>query len=196
LVVFAASATVPIAACQSDLPAADDEKPDVVVPDRSTTETPAEDEDEDTTLPDTPPELLPDAAPVEEDPDGGADAAIDAGACVDQPDGFQPDGATATQRCCGERLVRVNTATNCGACGIICPQGKTCGQVRVGKWGCHCSTNASCATAGYGAGSTCFTNGAGSYCNCQCPNGATTCKDVCKGGATCYDISGQNYCSY
>jgi hypothetical protein len=193
LAFVAAPAFLSIAACRSD--ALDAEDDPVRVPERRPSETSVgPEEDEDATLPGTPPELLADADLPEEDLDAGTDAPD--GSCVGKPNGFQPDGSTGSQRCCDAELVRINTATNCGACGIVCPQGRTCGQVRVGEWGCRCSTNASCVAAGYGNGATCYTTGAGSYCNCQCPGNATTCKNVCSGGATCYDISGQNYCSY
>jgi hypothetical protein len=89
----------------------------------------------------------------------------------------------------------MSSASQCGSCGAVCQSGHTCGQPVAGEWGCHCTSNAECVTAGYGGGATCYTSN-GSWCNCQCPTGAMSCGGLCSGGATCHDVSGQNYCSY
>lgn len=141
--------------------------------------------------PDDPPELP--EQPGTDDDGGVPDAGL---VCSGKADGFSYDATKPLERCCAEQAVKITTTTNCGACGIKCPAGFACGQVRTGKYGCRCATDSSCVTAGYGTGATCYSSGNGMYCNCQCPGGAGSCADKCKGGATCRDVSGQNYCTY
>src|SRR5262249_36123876 len=98
--------------------------------------------------------------------------------------------------CCGGSWVAKSSGSHCGACGVVCSGGHTCGNPVAGQWGCHCTSNAECVSDGYGSGATCYNDGTNTFCNCQCPGGATSCSGLCSGGATCHDVSGQNYCSY
>jgi hypothetical protein len=141
----------------------------------------------------------PDTAVVEQTTDPAAQVAPDAGdmtnPCAGKPDGFAYDASDPAARCCGGDEVRVDSASNCGGCGIQCGKGFKCGSPVAGQWGCECSTNPGCVAAGYGPGATCYTLNGHSFCNCQCPDGAESCTGVCRGGGTCHDVTGQNYCS-
>lgn len=133
----------------------------------------------------------PDVMVVFDDGGDAADAA-DGNPCASRPNGYPYKSGDALARCCSQVPVRVDTAANCGSCGIACGAGESCGTPVAGHPGCHCATNSQCAQAGYGAASTCYQG----YCNCQCPGGNVTCNTECKGGSICHDVSGQNYCSY
>jgi hypothetical protein len=130
------------------------------------------------------------AADVEPDGDGAVNP------CSGKANGFQYQSGDPASLCCNQTPVKTNADGNCGACGISCPSGFTCGEVVTNQWGCHCATNASCQSVGYGAIATCYDDGTNTYCNCQCPGGAATCTNQCIGGATCYNPAGQNYCGY
>ena len=98
--------------------------------------------------------------------------------------------------CCSGSCVAKASTSHCGSCGVVCGNGRACGNPVAGEYGCTCFSNAECVTDGYGSGATCYTTAVGSYCNCQCPGGALSCSGLCLGGATCHDTPGQNYCSY
>jgi hypothetical protein len=155
--------------------------------------------------PDGDPNVGPDDANTSEDfvppesgpspPDTGSDAPVSV--CAGKANGFQYKSGDPAARCCNQVAVDVSADGNCGACGIKCPSGFTCGQVVTGAWGCHCATDTSCVNAGYGTGATCYNDGTVTYCNCQCQTGSyTTCTNRCIEGAICHDVPGQNYCAY
>lgn len=149
----------------------------------------------------------PDAADADlADADAGADDAADSALpeedssppnpCLGKADGFAYAPGDEVARCCGGQPVDVNTAQNCGSCGIACGNGSTCSNPVAGQWGCTCTTDEACAGKGYGGASTCFFVSGKGFCNCQCPGGALTCVGQCTGGSVCHDDVGQNYCAY
>jgi len=112
------------------------------------------------------------------------------GACGPQgvrPDGYGYDG-TALDRCCGGNPVRVDSAQNCGACGINC-NGASCLLTR-GEYYCGCSSNAQC-------WSKCCSTFYGTPYMCAAGNCATNQPIPCPGHATNTDNpNGPFYCHY
>lgn len=105
------------------------------------------------------------------------------------PDGT-PWGGGGLRRCCNGSPVSVNTAANCGACGLACAPGQPCTQLRgQPQWYCGCAANSECwsgcCVTFYGAPYAC----GASHCTTACI--------ACPGGATC-NASSTNpyYCAY
>lgn len=112
------------------------------------------------------------------------------GACGPQgvrPNGYNYDGVFL-DRCCGGNPVRVDTAQNCGACGITC-NGASCLLTR-GEYYCGCSSNAQC-------WSKCCSTAYGQPYMCAAGNCATNQPIPCPGNATnTNNPNGPYYCHY
>jgi hypothetical protein len=119
--------------------------------------------------------------------DGTCDGKGTCGAQGVRADGYSYDGV-ALDRCCGGNPVKVNTAQNCGACGINC-NGASCLLTR-GEYYCGCSSNAQC-------WSKCCSIAYGTPYMCAAGNCATNQPIPCPGNATNTDNpNGPYYCHY
>ena len=104
-----------------------------------------------------------------------------------RPNGYSYDGVYL-DRCCGGNPVRIDSAQNCGACGISC-NGASCLQTR-GEYYCGCSSNAQC-------WSKCCSTYYGTPYMCAAGNCATNQPIPCPGNATnSNNPNGPYYCHY
>jgi hypothetical protein len=104
-------------------------------------------------------------------------------------DGYNYDGGNSLARCCGGNPTTVNTAQNCGACGIDC-NGGSCETAHGGHLYCTCSSNAQC-------WSKCCSTYYGNPWVCAAGNCNTNQMISCPGNATNSDNpSGPFYCHY
>jgi hypothetical protein len=119
--------------------------------------------------------------------DGTCDGKGSCGAQGVRADGYSYDGAYL-DRCCGGNPVRIDTAQNCGACGIGC-NGQACLNTR-GQYYCACSANSQC-------WSKCCSTAYGTPYMCAAGNCATNQPIPCPGNATNTDNpNGPFYCHY
>ncbi|HEX6839127.1 MAG TPA: hypothetical protein VF334_21255 [Polyangia bacterium] len=119
--------------------------------------------------------------------DGTCDGKGACGAEGVRPNGYNYDGVFL-DRCCGGNPVRVDTAQNCGACGINC-NGASCLYTR-GEYYCGCSSNAQC-------WSKCCSTAYGQPYMCAAGNCATNQPIPCPGNATnTNNPNGPFYCHY
>lgn len=122
------------------------------------------------------------------------DAVCDAsGVCGEQgvrPDGYGYDAANPINRCCGGTPVPVNTAQNCGVCGISCGA-QPCLYEHGPHWHCGCADNgqcwSGCCVRSYGEPYVC---GAGT---CVVPSQPLVCPG---GGMIGNDNLSPYYCHY
>jgi hypothetical protein len=117
-----------------------------------------------------------------------------AGQCQAQqarPDGYNYDTGNYLARCCGGSPSSINTANNCGACGIKCGDGKcvNTGSKNSQQWWCTCTASSSC-------WSGCCVGTSPGLCS------PSTCYDAakcitCPGGASCQASQEPHYwCHY
>jgi hypothetical protein len=119
--------------------------------------------------------------------DGTCDGKGACGAQGVRPDGYNYDGVFL-DRCCGGAPVKVNTAQNCGACGINC-NGASCLLTR-GQYYCGCSSNTQC-------WSKCCSTAYGTPYMCAAGNCATNMAIPCPGNAiNTNNPDGPFYCHY
>ncbi len=119
--------------------------------------------------------------------DGTCDGNGTCGAQGVRPNGYSYDGVYL-DRCCGGNPVKIDTAQNCGACGIDC-NGAACLNTR-GEYYCGCSSNAQC-------WSKCCSTFYGTPYMCAAGNCATNQPIPCPGNATNSDNpNGPYYCHY
>jgi hypothetical protein len=120
--------------------------------------------------------------------DGTCDAAGTCGAQGVQPDGYNYD-ATYVDRCCGGVPLQINSATNCGACGIACRNGNTCIAVS-GEYQCTCTASTDC-------WSNCCSTSVPTQLVCVPSScGSSPVCISCPGNATCTTASPHYYCHY
>jgi hypothetical protein len=119
--------------------------------------------------------------------DGTCDGKGACGAPGVRPDGYSYDGVYL-DRCCGGNPTRIDTAQNCGACGINC-NGEPCNNTR-GQYYCGCSANAEC-------WSQCCSTAYGTPYMCAAGNCATNQPIPCPGNAiNTRNPNGPYYCHY
>jgi len=119
--------------------------------------------------------------------DGTCDGKGSCGPQGVRADGYNYDGVFL-DRCCGGNPVKVNTAQNCGACGINC-NGASCNLTR-GQYYCGCSSNAQC-------WSKCCSTAYGTPYMCAAGNCATNMAIPCPGNAiNTNNPDGPFYCHY
>lgn len=75
--------------------------------------------------------------------DGLCDAHGVCGQSMQHPDGYGYDATNPLNRCCGGKPVPVNTAQNCGACGISCGA-QQCLYTHGPHYYCGCSQDGDC----------------------------------------------------
>jgi hypothetical protein len=104
------------------------------------------------------------------------------------PDGYNYNGVFL-DRCCGGNPVSVNTAQNCGACGINC-NGGSCVSAHGGPLYCTCASNAMC-------WSNCCSTFFGAPYVCAAGNCSTNQMIPCPGNAiNSNNPNGPYYCHY
>ena len=106
-----------------------------------------------------------------------------------RPDGFNYDTSDPLKRCCGGKPSSVNTAQNCGACGISCGL-LPCLYTHGPHYYCACGTNDQC-------WSGCCSTAYGLPNVCAAGNCATNQPIACPGNAISDDdAAGPYYCHY
>ncbi len=119
--------------------------------------------------------------------DGTCDGRGNCGPQGVHPDGYSYDGVYL-DRCCGGNPTRIDTAQNCGACGLNC-NGASCLNTR-GEYYCGCSSNAQC-------WSKCCSTYYGQPWMCAAGNCATNQPIPCPGNAiNSNNPNGPYYCHY
>jgi hypothetical protein len=109
------------------------------------------------------------------------------GAQGTRPDGYGYD-SDPIHRCCGGKPVSVNTAQNCGVCGINCNGGQC--LLRLGQLYCTCTSNTQC-------WSQCCSIAYGTPNICAAGNCATNQPIPCPGnGINTDNPNGPYYCHY
>jgi hypothetical protein len=122
------------------------------------------------------------------------DRTCKAGACQPQgsrPEGYNYDAGNYLARCCGGVPTSINTANNCGACGLKCASGSciNTGAKNQQQWWCKCVANSEC-------WSGCCANGSPPVCSPSTCGSTARCTS-CPGGATCTADQDPHYwCHY
>jgi hypothetical protein len=123
------------------------------------------------------------------------DPVCKAGQCQAQgahPEGYNYDSSNYLARCCGGKPTSINSASNCGACGISCGAGRQCvntGATNSQQWWCTCIADSEC-------WSGCCANGTPSVCSPSTCGNPALCI-TCPGAATCTADQNPHYwCHY
>lgn len=106
-------------------------------------------------------------------------------------EGYNYDSTNYLARCCGGAPTSINTASNCGACGLRCASGKciNTGATNSQQWWCTCSGNSECF-------SNCCADGSPSVCSPSSCGSTAKCTS-CPGGASCTAEQNPHYwCHY
>jgi hypothetical protein len=104
-----------------------------------------------------------------------------AGKCQAQgtrPDGYNYEAGKYLSRCCGGTPTSINSASNCGACGIKCASGRciNTGAANEQQWWCSCTASSECWSGCCADGSppVCSPSSCGSTAKCiDCPGNAS-----------------------
>jgi hypothetical protein len=123
--------------------------------------------------------------------DGTCDGNGHCGGQGTRPESFNWNPSNFHARCCGGNPTTVDTAQNCGACGINC-NGGACENLH-GELYCTCNSNAQCwskcCSIAYGTPWTCAAGDCNTNQMISCPGGATNSDNPNPGG-------GPYYCHY
>jgi hypothetical protein len=128
--------------------------------------------------------------------DGTCNGSGSCGAQGTRAEKYNWDTNNALARCCGGHPTTVDTAENCGACGINC-NGGSCVTAHGGHLYCTCGSNNQCLLRAPGATTGCCSTYYGNPWVCAAGNCVTNQMIQCPGGATnSTDANGPFYCHY